>query len=291
LQLNDRDILHDAGKISHELAKELAEHEYDEFHKTRRKQEDSLDNDFDYTEASKQGLEGTNGDRPVDIGDVCFIEGVNNYSVKHPRSFGNGENVFCASVKANNSYQKFLGFSPTKFSTPLDEDQIRLSTVINYNIPRTTEEIAFCKGKDFYDLTKHKIPEEVPIRPTSANGFLKGSVTTAHISRIDYLLKNDLSKDLIIKCKLAWRYLAVQSFTSMPSESGLSFYATIANNKLTRTIIEYKDEPIEAIGKDVYAQSRNGKRYINRGNEFYKIIDGFKKEMSQSEIEEFKKAI
>ena len=32
LQLNDRDILHDAGKISHELARELAESEYDKFH-------------------------------------------------------------------------------------------------------------------------------------------------------------------------------------------------------------------------------------------------------------------
>ncbi len=49
LQLNDRDILHNAGKISHEIAIELAEVEYDKFHKLRLKNEETQDSDFEKT--------------------------------------------------------------------------------------------------------------------------------------------------------------------------------------------------------------------------------------------------
>ncbi|MCI5208964.1 MAG: hydroxyacid dehydrogenase, partial [Candidatus Electrothrix sp. ATG2] len=35
LQLNDRNILEHAGKVSHKMAKELAESEYDRFHQNR----------------------------------------------------------------------------------------------------------------------------------------------------------------------------------------------------------------------------------------------------------------
>lgn len=47
LQLNDRDILHDAGKISHDLAKTLAESEYDKFHQQRLKHEAEQDDNFE----------------------------------------------------------------------------------------------------------------------------------------------------------------------------------------------------------------------------------------------------
>jgi hypothetical protein len=47
LTLNDRDILKDAGKVSHELAKEIAENEYQKWHTEHLKQEASKDNDFD----------------------------------------------------------------------------------------------------------------------------------------------------------------------------------------------------------------------------------------------------
>jgi len=47
LQLNDRNILKDAGKISHELAKELAEKEYNKFRVKRLKKEASIDGDFE----------------------------------------------------------------------------------------------------------------------------------------------------------------------------------------------------------------------------------------------------
>jgi len=52
LTLNDRAVLTHAGKVSHELAKEIAEAEYNKFHATRIQQADLNDNDFD--EAIKQ---------------------------------------------------------------------------------------------------------------------------------------------------------------------------------------------------------------------------------------------
>jgi len=47
LELNDRNILTNAGRISHELAIEFAENEYDKFHKERLSQQVSDDSDFE----------------------------------------------------------------------------------------------------------------------------------------------------------------------------------------------------------------------------------------------------
>ena len=49
LSLNDRDILKDAGRISHEMAKKLAEAEYDKFNKKRIEWTDEQESDFDRT--------------------------------------------------------------------------------------------------------------------------------------------------------------------------------------------------------------------------------------------------
>jgi len=47
LQLNDRNILQDAGKISHELAQALAEKEFDMYNAKRLKAEASVESDFE----------------------------------------------------------------------------------------------------------------------------------------------------------------------------------------------------------------------------------------------------
>ena len=47
LSLNDRDILRDAGRISHDVAKELAEAEYEKYNRKRIAQKDKQDSDFD----------------------------------------------------------------------------------------------------------------------------------------------------------------------------------------------------------------------------------------------------
>ena len=52
LTLNDRAVLTHAGKVSHDLAKELAETEYEKFHVARMKHADLAGSDFD--EAIKQ---------------------------------------------------------------------------------------------------------------------------------------------------------------------------------------------------------------------------------------------
>ena len=47
LTINDRDILNHAGRISHEMAKELAESQYDEFHRNRLAGGKNVLSDFD----------------------------------------------------------------------------------------------------------------------------------------------------------------------------------------------------------------------------------------------------
>jgi hypothetical protein len=49
LQLNDRDILQNAGSISHELAKQNAELEYDKYKRNQQKMLSKADDDFDKT--------------------------------------------------------------------------------------------------------------------------------------------------------------------------------------------------------------------------------------------------
>jgi len=47
LKLNDRDILHNAGRITHELAKETAENEYGKYYKNRLTEPSKADTDFE----------------------------------------------------------------------------------------------------------------------------------------------------------------------------------------------------------------------------------------------------
>lgn len=49
LSLNDREILSHAGKVSHELAKQIAEHEYDVFHQKQLEANALIDGDFEKT--------------------------------------------------------------------------------------------------------------------------------------------------------------------------------------------------------------------------------------------------
>ncbi|MBW2680840.1 MAG: virulence RhuM family protein [Deltaproteobacteria bacterium] len=59
LSVNEREILTHAGKISHEMAKEMAETEYEKFNRRRIRQKDRLDSDFDKT--VKQLTDGKRG--------------------------------------------------------------------------------------------------------------------------------------------------------------------------------------------------------------------------------------
>ncbi len=57
LTLNDREILQHAGKVSHELAKQIAEREYDSFHQKRLEVNAATDGDF---EVAVKKIENTN---------------------------------------------------------------------------------------------------------------------------------------------------------------------------------------------------------------------------------------
>jgi len=49
LTLNEREILNHAGRISHEMVKEMTETEYEKFNRRRIRQKDHLDGDFEKT--------------------------------------------------------------------------------------------------------------------------------------------------------------------------------------------------------------------------------------------------
>ncbi len=49
LTLNERDILAHAGAISHEMAKDVAEDEYEKFHRKRIRLKDRIDGEFEKT--------------------------------------------------------------------------------------------------------------------------------------------------------------------------------------------------------------------------------------------------
>jgi len=55
LTINDRNILQDAGRISHELMKEIAEKKFDEYKKVEAKQ------DIDFDEAALSAIESAKG--------------------------------------------------------------------------------------------------------------------------------------------------------------------------------------------------------------------------------------
>lgn len=62
LTLNDRDILRDAGRISHQMAKELAESEYVRFHQKRLQLEAEKANEEDFEQLARQ-IEGKSMER------------------------------------------------------------------------------------------------------------------------------------------------------------------------------------------------------------------------------------
>ncbi len=62
LQLNDRNILEHAGRISHEMAKELAETEYEKFNRERIRHSDSKESDFDETVKQIENRKYQNGE-------------------------------------------------------------------------------------------------------------------------------------------------------------------------------------------------------------------------------------
>ncbi|MEK9143318.1 MAG: virulence RhuM family protein [Patescibacteria group bacterium] len=64
LTINDRNILHDAGKISHELMKEIAEKKFDEYKQVEAKQ------DVDFDEAALDAIESVKGRKKNKVKEV-----------------------------------------------------------------------------------------------------------------------------------------------------------------------------------------------------------------------------
>jgi hypothetical protein len=63
LQLNDRNILEHAGRLSHDMAKELAEMEYEKFNRESIRYSDSKESDFDETVKQIENHRYQNGEK------------------------------------------------------------------------------------------------------------------------------------------------------------------------------------------------------------------------------------
>jgi hypothetical protein len=59
LNINDRDILTHAGKISHEMAQQRAENEYEQYHQRQIEEQARVGSDFD--RMAKQLTDGKRG--------------------------------------------------------------------------------------------------------------------------------------------------------------------------------------------------------------------------------------
>jgi hypothetical protein len=65
LTVNEREILTHAGRISHEMAREMAEAEYEKFNRKRIRQKDRLDGDFEKTVNQFMGENGERKHEPI----------------------------------------------------------------------------------------------------------------------------------------------------------------------------------------------------------------------------------
>jgi hypothetical protein len=87
---------------------------------------------FEKTEANLQGLEGSFGNRPVQLGDFCWFENVRWYWCKHPAGGRKGLNCICLGNNEQGE-QVFGGLGLTKPST---EGEIYQWLIDTYNQPR-----------------------------------------------------------------------------------------------------------------------------------------------------------
>ncbi|GEM_PF-3942901 len=65
-------------------------------------------------------------------GDILYIKGVEQYSLKHLAGSGSGENVICIGKNENNE-NLYLGFGSGKFTSPLTYKEIKLVLIKLYN--------------------------------------------------------------------------------------------------------------------------------------------------------------
>ena len=62
LELNERNILEHAGNISHEMAMEVADREYEKYCEIEKKEANQLESDFDKVVRQLKGKKGSGGD-------------------------------------------------------------------------------------------------------------------------------------------------------------------------------------------------------------------------------------
>lgn len=81
---------------------------------------------------------GIVSEQDIEVGDILFIRGVEQYNIKHMFGFGCGFNLICvgADEQGKNLYS---GFGPQEFEKPLTYSQIKSMLIDLYNAPQSLD--------------------------------------------------------------------------------------------------------------------------------------------------------
>ncbi len=151
----------------------------------------------DFTEASKQGIEGVFGKRPLQIGDECHFDGVFWYGNKHPEGCGGGWNVIYIGDDADGNQL----FTSHGFKKPLTEREINQQFIELYNRERTPQDdihVIAARNPRLYDREINRFlkdsytisPEEAERDPKRfIKGFLIGSIRNINAKELVKLNK------------------------------------------------------------------------------------------------------
>jgi hypothetical protein len=121
-------------------------------------------------------------------GDMCYMEGVKYYHVKHPRGHARGWSLFC-SGENELSQQSYFGFGPNDFKQPLTEETLQSIFRYYYNLPRDRFNLAWLatqNNPEEFDLKSQNQPAEISVEEAKAviPGYESNSTISADFSKI-----------------------------------------------------------------------------------------------------------
>lgn len=155
---------------------------------------------------TKYGNSGEDGNRPLQVGDICSFRGVYYYGNKHPAGVAGNWNVVCLGRNTEGE-QIYAGFG---FNGPLTEKEIIQLLIDEYNKDRTEldlETINYQNDRDKYNESTHpflkkffKITEQDIAEYSTVkflDGFYPSNSTRIEPKFVQALLKAETEEDII----------------------------------------------------------------------------------------------
>lgn len=260
---------------------------------------------FDYTDKKNLPTQNVFGNRPSQFGQMCHIQGLPYYPLKHPMGNDGGFNVICLG-KNHSGEDLWLGFDPEIFKDkPLTERELAIRLIEYYNLDRNVfdNQLIASKVNDIYNLPKQHIPEKVTLEEglKEVKGFLSGTNIAPLFKRINQYANMDIKK--VNACFLhdyaeaLFKKAEAILNPQLPSgpiviSSRDRFFAR--NNRYQ---VDYRaSNEIEQISANNFAWTREGKRYLAEADKMFKYVPHGKYavrevNMTADEIDEFKQKL